>query len=55
MGSQADHVTSSQQGAGHDGAESPVVYFWVLISLTSTPELYSARESSQDLKEEGGI
>lgn len=48
-------MTSSQQGTGHDAAVNPTVYLWLLISLTSTPELESVPKSSKDLKEEGGI
>lgn len=48
-------MTSSQQGAGHDAAVNPTVYLWLLISLTSTPELEPVPKSSKDLKEEGGI
>lgn len=43
-------MTSSKQGTGHDASVSPAVYLWLLlISLTSTPELYPAPKSSKDL------
>lgn len=55
MRSQADHMTSSQQGAGHDdGAVSPVLYLRLPSSLSSASELDPALEGSKDLKDEGG-